>query len=338
MVALPRKFEQRSRLFSFPEGHPLELAHRNESLIHPHDTLRLHFKAMNRTFFVHLEPNADLVHSDIHRAAVDAGENDDAYILSHTRAYHGTVFTAVAPKSQIEHVFLTAPTLQGVFDPVGEADIVVFDHGSYAKQYNPVSKVHEHHFSDISFQGSVSVGDEEFDLKMFDNYHATKEAHHPSLSPSLSNAIVMSQMRDEDITPTACAFSHNTLPSQESKWLKVLSKQSLFKRGHDACSKMQGAKIAVVGDCGYVTKFNGKEGALKHITSVVNKASKIYKRDLKVTVSIADSVFKTECGGENWNAGCDGFSMNTRLAQFQTWVAQRPAKNIAYSNLFTACT
>jgi hypothetical protein len=338
IVPLPRQLDEAGWRFSFPEGHPLEFAHHNDSLIHPHDTLRLHFKALNRTFYVHLEPNADLIHADIHEAAVDAEEYDDAYILSHTRAYHGTVFTpASRDVVDLDKVFLTAPTLEGSFEAVGDAEIVVFGHGGYQKYFNPAIDSHEHHFSHLSFQGSVSVGVEDFDIKTFHNYHVTKQDHHPSLSPSHSNSIVVSQLNDKDVTTTSCAFSTDQLPAQEAKRRKVMAKQSLFKRDNDGCSKLQGAKITVVGDCNYVKKFNGKEESLKHITSVVNKGSRIYKRDLKVTVSIADSVFKEECGGESWNTGCNGFSMNNVLPKFQSWVGQRAKKNIAYNNLFTAC-
>jgi hypothetical protein len=99
--------------------------------------------------------------------------------------------------------------------------------------------------------------------------------------------------------------------------------------------------VVVVGDCNYVRKFKGKNETLQHVTSIVNKASHIYRRDLNVTVAIADGIFKENCGDEldeAWNANCSPtFSMNNVLPKFQKWVEARKKNDTAYHNLFTAC-
>jgi uncharacterized protein YfaT (DUF1175 family) len=130
---------------------------------------------------------------------------------------------------------------------------------------------------------------------------------------------------------------------EEAKRLKLMTRQSLFKRdkGKSGCSKLKVAKINIVADCNYVSYFKGQNKTSEHVTTIINKVSKIYRRDLKIIVSIAGSEFKKECQ-ERWNVkGCKGYAVNTALNDFQIWVSKngkdKSKKGIAYNHLFTTC-
>jgi hypothetical protein len=328
-VRMPRQVAP----FVFPSGHPLQDVHLDDTQIHPYDTLRLRFQGMNETFFVHLEPNVHLIHPDIHSAAVYANESQDAHLLSQTKAYHGTVLQPVDPQAgDLERLFYTADSFQGLFHSVGEAQLVLFGHSEYQKVSNPIWLEDEHHYSDLSFQGSVSMGDNEYHLKTLNNYHASKKAHYPTLSSPLSNAVVISMQHEQDFTPTSCQSTELRPKQQESLLNQFFVKRQDFSRR----GRMQRANVAVAADCHYVKRYRGKQGALQQITSAVNKASSIYNKELQIKLSIVDSDIKDKCGGESWNEkGCA--SIENMLELYSNSVAATQTGKVAYSNLFTGC-
>jgi hypothetical protein len=84
------------------------------------------------------------------------------------------------------------PSFEGLFKPVGEAQFVLLGHNAYEKHYNPEIEAHQHHYSDLSFQGSVLIGDKEFDVRTLQNYRLTKQDNHPDVTAALGSSLVIS--------------------------------------------------------------------------------------------------------------------------------------------------
>jgi hypothetical protein len=331
-------------MFYFPEGHPLEHAHLDNFTIHPHDTLRLVFDGLNTTFYVHLEPNTELIDWDIHEAVAEQNfsKDHDWHILSQTKAYKGTVFQ---PKSHLVHLdyrphFGNHKLPLYDFKRVGEARIVIFDDGHYT---HSSMTGHGSHFHNLEFQGSVHVYGMEYDVKTIHGYHVTKQDHHPSLAEKHQRSRAKREPRmviikgDEHTeTPHSCGYKPNI--SRRGHIRDTASELGLVRRAEACGFKRKAAKIGIASDCNYVRKWNGKKAALKHATSLVNRVSGAYEKDLKISVTIGDSDFKTTCGQGGWNtAGCSGFTMENALNTFSKHIGKKHGKNISYFNLFSSC-
>jgi hypothetical protein len=331
-------------MFYFPEGHPLEFAHLDNSTIHPHDTLRLAFDGLNTTFYVHLEPNTALIDWDIHEAVAEQNfsEDHDWHILSQTKAYKGTVFQ---PRSHLAHLdhrpqFGNHELPLYDFKRVGEARIVIFDDGLYTQSSMPDERSH---FHNLEFQGSVHIYGMEYDVKTIHGYNVTKQDHHPSLaekhqrSPAKRDSRMVIIKDDEHTeTPHSCGYKPNV--SSSGPVTDTASELGLVRRAEPCGSKEKGAKIGIASDCNYVKKWEDKKKALRHAASLVNRVSAAYERDLKISVTIGDSDFKTTCGQGGWNtAGCSGFTMENALNTFSKYIEKKDNKKISYFNLFSSC-
>jgi hypothetical protein len=66
--------------------------------------------------------------------------------------------------------------------------------------------------------------------------------------------------------------------------------------------------------------------------------SGIYESTFGITVSVGDTEFKEQCGGEQWNNGACSHNPMNNLNPFQAWSGGRTKPSIAFYNYFTGCT
>jgi hypothetical protein len=287
---MARSFKPHKNLFQFPSGHPLEKRSDEFTDIHPHDHLSLTFHALNTTFLLTLEPNLDLVHSDVHNeASKGLGESHDLTILSQVRAYRGTVhrYAGNLDHSNLEKFHKVASTLEQnlSFRKAGEARLVILSSGEYRSP-----GANEHHFHEIEFQGSFSLSGEDFDIQTIPQFILYKRAddnqqvddivappHQRQPVHRRSKLMITKRNLDSTRKSAGCGFARD-MTAKGTFWEQILKKRDLQQAQGQIRALGQNNVLGTVQPrpAGNVTASgNGQLGALNAMSCNLGKTATI---------------------------------------------------------------
>jgi hypothetical protein len=149
----------------------------------------LTFKGFNNTFYIHLEPNTDLIHPD---AVVSIKDNIDGTVTdvpltSLAKVFKGTVYSMEHSKTQMrlhKHGFLSdySPNVH----PIGTARFTLFEDGLYTQTPNTERETrkripHVRQFLNPVFEGIFDMNGEDFHLQPVQVYQNSKLLSDPEL-------------------------------------------------------------------------------------------------------------------------------------------------------------
>jgi hypothetical protein len=289
------------------------------------DIFYIEVEAYGQKYYVHLEPNEDLLHSNID-IQIQSGDGLGGQKTLQVkdigvRLYKGRVFKYHMIRDIHEKGY-NSPYLYQRFDndeEVGHARIAIHkpDDGTPLKY----QKIDE----DVTIDGFFTVNGEYFHVKRVETYRSMRRNIDADLNYGDAKHIIYRD-RDQDFSNKADGNGNNATHYCETRGKlpegrKNLMRGTLFKRANAGCpSSKKIMYMGVAADCTYVSNYGGEKGALKQILSNWNQASQLYETSFNVQLGIIQVVLRSVCGGEAWNRACsDNYQINQRLDDFSQW-------------------
>ncbi|KAF9326399.1 hypothetical protein BG006_010165 [Podila minutissima] len=303
------------------------------TIIQKNDHVRLALTAYNTTYYLHLEPNFDLIHPDLHLSGggvFDSQSNGH----DHFKAFKGIVVqdqdlsqrkwdqamaTSMSEKATVEHMLYE----EGV---LGWARMMI---------------EHDENDDSIILRGAFNVGDDTYHVTTRQHYHIQKRSddHAPLTNTRHKSNLVI--YRDSDLLQTTHQIKKRSTPAQSSCGTKgqrstephgyyyppdltsplspsssgsglfgMINSGILHKRAVNTSDIMvtvagpnpvpsgcpqtrMVAYIGVAADCTYVRSYNGLANARKQIFADFNTASGIYESTFNVALGIKAMVIES---------------------------------------------
>ncbi|ORX98966.1 zincin [Basidiobolus meristosporus CBS 931.73] len=328
------------------------------------DSFRVEFQAFNRTFYLHMEPNTDLIHRDAEIVTYDSAGNPTTSKLHPQKylLYKGIVVESDLSEDILNQEIIGFRSSYGVDSKAGNrgwARLVV--HQDDTKVLPDTRHTYE---------GVFHVGSETYQIQPISTYNLHKRSLDPQIvNPSarplhqrysstiiyrLSDQSSSSGVKKRDVAKVgACGSeglvfnrnltSSNTLPPYD--WIKGGS--SILKRapvGNGCPTSKKILYMGVAADCAYVKYYKSKEDATKKILSNWNTASGIYEKTFNIALGVikldirSDICPSTPDSSAAWNRDCsDSYAISARLSDFSRWRGTSSNDGMGLWHLMTNC-
>jgi hypothetical protein len=204
-------------------------SHKEENRIADTSSFRLSFRAFNKTYSLHMDPNPDLFHSDTYKDSIP-------YLVK--------PFRGVVHSNDMSQTIMTAQK-QGLIsvlasDPkeIGDARITVHQDGERTSSVAHSGSRQGVFFQNPLFEGIFTIGDDMFHIKDIETYQLTKSPQDPEVA-SISTRRAhqrtskMIIYRNSDYKPESVSSSSEKECSNRGKpFLDTISAERIQKAAH----------------------------------------------------------------------------------------------------------
>ncbi|GJJ71610.1 hypothetical protein EMPS_03960 [Entomortierella parvispora] len=356
-------------LLSSSSSHISVLSKRSErapskaiNIVQRGDRVRLEFSAFNSTFFLHLEPNNDLVHPNL-----DLSGHEDLSSVQDIKAFKGFVVQDEDTSLRKWNRDLTTSAAEGASH--------TYEHRLYEEGVLGWARMmieHDANSDKMVLRGAFTDGSTTYHVTSRQHYHVQKRSddHSPSSSAPADGELVI--YRDSDIFKhklkqgdhdeplSTCGSTGPSYASPEQHHGyyyppdltapvpmggagSVFEMGMPFRKRDDVTVKVAGPNpvptgcpasrmvnyMGVAADCVYVRSYGGLENARKQILADFNTASAIYESTFNVALGLnALQIESMNCPtipvqDTFWNQECtNNYTITDRLSDFSYWRGQ----------------
>ncbi|KAK3846493.1 MAG: Metallo-peptidase family M12-domain-containing protein, partial [Linnemannia gamsii] len=342
------------------------------TLIEQKDKIRLRFQAFNKTFYLHLEPNNDLLHPDLFSSSSSSSRlASSSSVYDDIKPFKGVVveddhfsnqkWERAMSINQAEEQRSTVEQQLYEEGVLGWARMMIeHDEENEDDTYHITSRQHYHvqkRSDDHSPSSAISSqliiyrdSDLRKPTKKLNNESwsgagagAGGEAHGYYYPPDLTAPIPMGGGTGPSGFFNMASTTFRKRSTTEGNIMVKVAGPNPVPTGCPTTRMIN--YMGVAADCTYVRSYGGLSNARKQIFADFNTASGIYESTFNIALGIiaveieSMNCPKTPVKGKAWNQECSTqYTINDRLSDFSYWRGTRPKDGAGLWHLMTQCS
>ncbi|KAG0276214.1 hypothetical protein BGZ95_007832 [Linnemannia exigua] len=342
------------------------------TLIEKNDKIRLRFQAFNKTFYLHLEPNNDLLHPDLFSSSSSSRLTSSSSVYDDIKPFKGVV---VEDDHFSNQKWERAMSINQAEEQRSTVEQQLYEEGVLGWARMMIEHDEENEDSDLRKPTRKLYVRKDFateeEKAEWEERQATtcgagyvvngvkhnsnnaswpeagdgagEEAHGYYYPPNLTAPIPMGGGSGPSrfFNMASTAFRKRSI-AEDSIMVKVAGPNPV----PTGCPTTRMINyMGVAADCTYVRSYGGLSNARKQIFADFNTASGIYESTFNIALGIISVEIesmncpKTPVKGKAWNQECSTqYTINDRLSDFSYWRGTRPKDGAGLWHLMTQCS